>query len=177
MLVAGAASALLAMVCRISAANPKFTAKKQAAEAIIERADRLREFFLAARATDEAAYEAVVAAQKLPKDDPARASVLESALERAAAVPLELAARVLEALRLAGEALDIENTNLVTDVGCAAEFAHAAFTACAYNVRINHKYMKNATTVAAQAAALSKLTQQAHAELEPVRARVHRALP
>ena len=30
---------------------------------------------------------------------------------------------------------------LASDVGCAAELASAALAACAYNVRVNHRYM------------------------------------
>lgn len=181
MLVAATAAAQLAMVCRISANNPKFTAKKEAAERIVADADRLRKLFLDGRHRDEAAFEAVVAAQQLPKENDqqkaARALELEGALGFAAAVPLELAQAVLEVLRLTYLALDIENANLVSDLGCAAEFAHAGFNACAYSVRINHKYMKNAGAVAAQARELAKLNLKAKELSAAIGARVNRALP
>jgi formiminotetrahydrofolate cyclodeaminase len=181
MLVAATGAAQLAMVCRISAANPKFTAKKEAAERIVAEADRLRNLFLAARQRDEAAFEGVVAAQKLPKETgeqkTARALELEGALGYAAAVPLELAGSVLAVLRLTRSALDIENANLVSDLGCAAEFARAGFNACAYSVRINHKYMKNATAVAVQARQLDVLNREADELSEAIRERVNGALP
>ena len=177
MVVAAASAALLAMVSRISAGNPKFAGQRQAAERIAARADALRGRFLAGRTEDEAAFDAVTQAQKLTKDDPARASALEAALDHAARVPLELAGCVVETLELAVETLAIENRNLISDFGCAAEFAQAAFEACAYNVRINHKYMKQPAAVAAQSAELATLSARAAALSQTVRERVTLALP
>ena len=176
MVVAAAAAALLAMVSRISAGNPKFAGQREAAERIAARADGLRARFLAGRAEDEAAFDAVTRAQKLPKDD-ARAAALEGALDHAARVPLELAGCVVETLELAIETLAIENRNLISDVGCAAAFAQAAFEACAYNVRINHKYMKQPAAVAGQSAELESLSARAATLSQTVRERVMLALP
>lgn len=181
MLVAATGAAQVAMVCRISAANPKFTAKKEAAERIVAEADRLRQLFLDGRQRDEAAFEGVMTAQKLPKETSeqkaTRALELEGALGKAAAVPLQLAGSVLEVLRLTHSALEIGNDNLVSDLGCAAEFAHAAFKACAYSVRINHKYMKNAGAVGAQARELDKLDREADDLTQTIRSNINRALP
>lgn len=177
MVVAAAAAALVSMVCRISAINPKFAGRREAAERIAARADGLRGRFLAGRTEDEAAFDAVTAAQKRSKDDAGRAAALEAALDHAARVPLELAASVVETLELAAETLEIENPNLISDVGCSAAFAQAAFEACAYNVRINHKYMKQPAAVAAQSAELAKLNERASALAQTVRERVSRGLP
>ena len=180
MFVAAAGAALVAMVCRISAANPKFTQHHEAAKRIAAHADTLRGTFLAARERDEAAFDAVVAAQRLPKSNDAektaRGTALEAALHHAAKVPLELASTVLDALRLASQTLQMENTNLISDVGCAAEFLWAAFAACAYNVRINHRYMKDRPAIEAQTQELGRLEREALAEVQPVRAAVSAAL-
>jgi len=85
----------------------------------------------------------------------------QAALAEAAAVPLEGMRLSLDALHLSAQALAIGNVNLVSDAGSAAEFAHAALLACAYNVRINHRFLKNADLVAAQRAELERYEREA----------------
>jgi len=177
MLVAAAGAALVAMVCRISAANPKFAHQREAAGRISEQADRLREEFLKGRHRDEAAFARVVAVQHLPKESDAqktaRSVALEQALQNAAAVPLELAGRMLAVMRLSVDALVIENKNLVSDLGCSAEFSSAAIRGCAYNVRINHKYMKSAGNIAPQVQELRRIENEAEELLDRIRTAVN----
>jgi formiminotetrahydrofolate cyclodeaminase len=66
-------------------------------------------------------------------------------------------------------ALDLNNANLVSDVGCAGEFAYAALAACAYNVRINHKFMKDESAVAEQRERLERFEREALALLSAIR--------
>ncbi len=174
MIVAATGAALVAMVARISAANPKYAGQHEAAERIAARADVLRGRFVEARKRDEDAFARVVEAQRLPKDNDveqqARATTLESALQGAASVPLELALSALEALQLVLDALQIGNKNLVSDLGCAAEFSFAAVMGCAYSVRINHKYMKNEDSVRDQRETLVSIEEQAARLLASARA-------
>ncbi len=180
MVVAAAGAALVAMVARISAANPKYAGQHQAAETIAAKADVLRGRFVEARKRDEDAFQRVVEAQRLPKDSDAqkdaRATTLELALHGAAAVPLELAQSALEAMQLVDEALQIGHKNLVSDLGCAAEFSFAAVMGCGYSVRINHKYMKNQDTVREQSAQLAQIEEAASGILKEARQRVAAAL-
>lgn len=162
MLVGATGCALVSMVARICAASPKYASKHELANRLTTQADALREGFLERKARDERAFDAVVAA----RGDKA---AMEQALRGAAEVPLEGAQAALSALRLAADALELGNANLVSDVGCAAEFAYAALLACAYNVRINHKFMKDETTIASQAAELQRLEREATPLLQRVR--------
>jgi len=162
-MVTGAqACALVAMVARICAQSPKYEAVRADAEALAARADSLREKMLEGKTRDEQAFEAVVAA----KGDKA---AMQLALHHAATVPLEGAQDALAALNLASEAGALNNKHLVSDVGCAAEFAYAALAACAYNVRINHKFMKDADAVAGQSAQLERCEREGAAQLARVR--------
>ncbi|HET7813676.1 MAG TPA: cyclodeaminase/cyclohydrolase family protein, partial [Candidatus Baltobacteraceae bacterium] len=88
---------------------------------------------------------------------------MQRALLGAAEAPLEGAAACLEALQLAADALALGNKHLVSDVACANEFANAALAACAHNVRINHKYLKDANAVAAQSQRLQTIENQGEA--------------
>ena len=136
------ACALVAMVARIC--------KDQD---LAEEADRLRARMDEQRAADEAAFAAVVAA----RGDKAK---MQPALQHAAEVPLQSAALCLQALELTQRAFALENAHLVSDIGCANAFAFAALRASAFNVRVNHKYMKDAQVIARQKVLLDDIEAQ-----------------
>jgi formiminotetrahydrofolate cyclodeaminase len=170
------AAALIAMVARITAKSPKSAGAGDALQLIVTSSDELRRRFDTARERDETAFGAVVAAQALPRTTPdekaARRQALDAALERAAQAPLEAAALDQRALELALELLEYTGEGLRSDVGCAAEFAHASLLSCAYNVRVNHRYMKDAQIVARQRQQLGVTEAEAWRLLERVRAAI-----
>lgn len=171
--VGAAGAALVAMVARISSTNPKYAAYNALANDLVARADELRSEFLRAKDRDEAAFDRVVAATAMPKatdeEKLLRRNALEIALQHAAAEPLFAAELALETLRLAARAVEIPNKNLISDVGCAAEFAGASLAACAYNVRINHKFMRDTNAIEAQAHVLARYERESAALLAGVR--------
>lgn len=162
MVVGAAGCALVAMVARICASSPKYAPVLPLAQRLVERADALREQMLERKARDEAAFDAVMAAR-------GDKEAMQRALFNAAAVPLEGAQAALETLRLAAESLELRNANLMSDVGCAAEFAYAALASCAYNVRINHKFMKDPGAIASQREALEDCERTGAALLAEIR--------
>ena len=163
-LIAAVAAALVAMVGRIAAAP---------LQDVVAEADRLREELGAARLRDEAAFAAVVAAQALPKNDEAqqqtRRRAIQEALHRAAEEPLRAAALALRVLELARRLSEAQTKALASDVGCAAEFAYAALAGCAYNVRVNHKYMRDAAAIARQSEELRSYESAASNILDGIR--------
>jgi formiminotetrahydrofolate cyclodeaminase len=179
-MVAATGAALVAMVARISSANPKYADQLPLCKELVDHADGLRNEFLLARERDEAAFDRVVAAQAMPKgteqEKASRRAALETALHHAAAEPLSGAARSLDVLRLAARSLEIRNRNLVSDVGCAAEFAASALNACAYNVRINHRFMHDLNAIEAQANSLARYEREASTLLATIRSDVAAAL-
>jgi formiminotetrahydrofolate cyclodeaminase len=167
--VAAISAALVAMVGRIGANPP---------DGLVEEADRLRAELDTARKSDEEAYAAVVAAQALPKSNEseraARREAVEGALKRAAESPLDAAALAVRVLELVERLLQNHMGALVSDVGCAAEFAHAAVIACGYNVRVNHRYMRDEAAIREQAATLFRYEGVAARILERARDAVAR---
>ena len=154
-IVAATAAALVAMVARICAGSQKYAPFREELDGIVARADALRAELLAAGNNDERAFADVVEATALPRgsqrEQTVRSQTLERALAGAAQAPLATIGLVVEVARLATTLLDIPNRNLASDVGCAVEFANAAVAACAYNVRINHRFMHDAAAIARQA--------------------------
>lgn len=175
-MVAACGAALVAMVARICSANPKYASQLELCKELVARSDELRGEFLRARERDEAAFDRVVAASAMPKgtgqEKDLRAAALETALLHAAAEPLNGAELALEVLRLAARSLEVRNRNLVSDLGCAAEFAAAALNACAYNVRINHRFMRDLDAIEAQAHALERYERESGALLAGIRREV-----
>ena len=158
------AAAIVAMVGRI---------RSVPLQGLVPRADRLRAGLQRARQRDESAYAAVVAAQAKPKrteaEGAARRSALESALKRAAEAPLHTAGLIVQLLKLTDRLAKTPMGALASDVGTAAELAHAAVAACGYNVRINHRYMRDEPTIRKQATRLVALEGEATRTLKRVR--------
>jgi formiminotetrahydrofolate cyclodeaminase len=179
-IVGAIGAALVAMVARIDADNPKYAEHSDAAVRIVEAADRLRTELTGARDRDERAFAHVVDAQGLPRsndDEKAvRGRVLENALREAAEVPLKACELCIDVLRLAAQAALIPNRTLASDVGCAAEFGAAALAACAYNVRVNHRYMRDTAAIDAQAKALARYESECAGLLAEIRLGINAAL-
>jgi formiminotetrahydrofolate cyclodeaminase len=140
--LAGAtAAALVTMVCRM----PKTRTGDPAERARLDEAladarttgDRLRRLV----DEDSAAYDAVVAAYKLPKaTDAERASrkrAVEAAVSVATDVPLRTAEACLAVLAAAQVAAEEGNPNAASDARTAAALAWAGLRGAAENVRIN----------------------------------------
>ena len=179
-IVAALGAALVAMVARLTARSPKFVAFSLTAEEIVRRADILRAALDEARTRDERAFAAVIEAQALPKSDEtertARTAALQRTLTEAADAPLHCAALASDVVELAQAIAAAGNTGLASDAGCAAEFGLAAVAACAYNVRVNHRYMREDSSITRQSEALASIERDAAERAAAVRRLVNAAL-
>jgi formiminotetrahydrofolate cyclodeaminase len=162
-IVAAAGAALVSMAARITAASPKHAERRERALQIAQRADELREKLFAARKRDEAAFSRFMATRDEER---------QKALREAAEAPLDAMAEALEVQRIALEALALENPHLASDIGCAGEFASAAVAALAYNVRVNHRAMRDAETVEMQAAKMEAYERESATLLTELRERL-----
>ncbi len=179
-IVAALGAALVAMVGRLTSRGAKFAAFAPEAEELVRRADVLRRGLDEARARDEHAFGSVVDAQAMPKstdtERAARIAALQAALTEAADAPLHCAALAADVIALAQGMAAAGNTGLASDVGCAAEFGTAAVAACAYNVRVNHRYMRDEAAIQRQTLALEAIERDAAGRAKTVRDLVTSAL-
>ena len=162
-IVAAMAAALVAMAARITAANPRYAARHALGVSIATLADTLRTQIVQAQTQDEEAFAAVMTTH---------GEARQEALLRAAKAPLHVMRLALDVEHLAAEALDLENPHLMSDLGCAAEFAAAALAASAYNVRINHRSMRDAQAIAVQVTEMERYERESAALLARIRATV-----
>ncbi|MDA1329653.1 MAG: glutamate formimidoyltransferase [Chloroflexi bacterium] len=140
------AAALVAMVARLTVGNKKYAEVEPQMAALIEKADNFRAAFSSAVSRDANAFEAVMAAFKMPKgsekEKSARQKSIQSATLEAARVPLEVAQMALDCLFLAEQAAEFGNTNAISDAGTAAALAQACLQGAGLNVRINLASLK-----------------------------------
>ncbi len=156
----GAVGAALGnMVGNLTLGKKKYADVEEDIKILNEKAEKLRAEFLALIDADAEAFEPLSRAYAIPKDAPERAEVMEAALMRAAAPPLEIMRRCAAALSLVREYAAKGSALAVSDAGCAAAIIRGALEAAALNVFINTKSMNNREEA-------EKLYQEAHEILE-----------
>ena len=130
---AAQAAALLAMVARFSS-----PATSEVVDQILTEAQTLLDRAVHTAGEDMAAFEAVIAAYRLPAEDPAaRTAAIAEALAGAAQPPLDVIAVADRLVGLTEALLPVGNRTVITDVAAAAEAARAAATTSRVNVEIN----------------------------------------
>ena len=178
--LAGAmAAALGSMSCRYTT-GPKF-------EDRADEIDRLLGILEDARATigdlaqkDIEAYGGYTAATGLPRstdeEKAARRAAIQEALLGAMEVPLEIARQCAQLLERIDEAEPLVNPYLVSDVGCAAALAEAAFRAARFNVLVNLGSLKAAEPRARALEELASLDSRIRAASDRVLPAIESAL-
>lgn len=146
--IAGATgAALIAMVGRLTVGKPGSEDLDERMRALVERADGARAEFLTLGDQDAEAFEVVMTAFRLPRDSDvekaARTDAIQRGLERAAAVPLEIARRAVDLMELAEDATALGNPNASSDGMTAAGMLLAAVIGGRANVAINGSSLKD----------------------------------
>jgi methenyltetrahydrofolate cyclohydrolase len=143
------AAGLVAMVARITAADPEFADRADALDEIASEAEGLRNELVALVDEDSAAFDRVMAAFRLPKETPElkeeRSREIQAGYKAAVEPPLLVCRHALAVLALAGRAAELGNRNVVSDVGVAALLAASALEGGALNVEINLGSIKDET--------------------------------
>ena len=140
--VAGALGAALAeMVAALTLSKEKFAEAHEAMRSIAGSARRARSEFLTLAREDAEAYDAVVAARRLPKETEeqtaARKAAIESANRRATEVPMRTARLAASVLALLPDLAEKGNPNALSDAGAAAVLLESAVEGALLNVGIN----------------------------------------
>lgn len=140
-LSAAAGAALVAMVGRLTVGKERYADASARMAEIVAECDRERVDLLGLADRDAEAFDAVMAAYRMPKETPdeqrARLAALQTGLEAAAEVPLMVARRAVYVMGLAQEATASGNPNAASDGLSGAAALFAATLAALANVRIN----------------------------------------
>ncbi|MAQ57208.1 MAG: hypothetical protein CMA47_03205 [Euryarchaeota archaeon] len=137
------AHSLATMVSRLTLKSDKWSDGHEIANLIVQQSvDRIDDSISLAE-RDAAAFDAVMAAYRLPKDDDSniRSDSIRQATIGAALTPLEIlrASHLLlnDLLKLSHHC----NANALTDLAASAELAHSAAKIAQMNVKINTQYI------------------------------------
>ncbi len=134
-------ASLAAMVANLTVGKPGFEAAEQRLGELALAAQELKDALLQDVDRDSAAFDAVMAARRLPRktdeQKQARLGALDEAFLGAARVPMEVMQRAVSVLELALEVAQDGNPASVSDAGCAALVATAALKGAHLNVTIN----------------------------------------
>ncbi|MBI3739292.1 MAG: glutamate formimidoyltransferase [Chloroflexi bacterium] len=134
-------AALTAMVAGLTIGKKKYAEVEAEMQAIRMQAEALRKELTDAVEDDAAAFEAVMGAFKLPKENEQQQKASNAAIHvatmNAAHVPLHTVKNAVKVMELAAKCAKDGNLNAISDAMSGAVMARAALTAAGYNVRIN----------------------------------------
>lgn len=172
---AGALGAsLAAMVARI--ASKRSGEQSEQLSDLVEEADNLQAHFLRLVEDDNAAFDRVTAAMRLPRSSDAekasRASELQASLLAASRVPLEAAKAGRRLLQLCERLVEHATATSVTDAGVGAVLAETALRGAAFNVMINLASLADAAQVKAMSEELDRVIEGSEALRQSVIDRV-----
>lgn len=132
---------LLAMVVRLTLGKEKYKAAWAELAPLVDRLDDARVKLLELIDEDTKAFDAVLAARRLPKETDAEKAARQKAIDLAnvlaTTVPTQTAFFALEALKTVPLVLEKGNPNAASDAWAGALAAWAAVLAALANVRIN----------------------------------------
>ena len=172
----GLAAGLTAMVANLTVGKKGYEAAWSELSDLAERAQAVKDRLVRAVDEDTDAFNAALAAMRMPKatagERAARDAALEAGYQQAARVPLETARACLEALRLSLTVAGKGNRNSASDAGVAALIARGAVEGAVLNVLINLGSVRDATFTLACRQEADQLVEEAGALCEQVMALV-----
>ncbi len=131
------AAAMGEMVVNYSLGRKGLEAHQNELKTSIEQLRKARSMLLGLMVEDQAGYDALTAARKLPESDPQRAGRFAAALLACIRGPQSIAAAAAEILRIVETLVDRVNPWLLSDLAVCADLAMATCRSAGHNVRVN----------------------------------------
>jgi len=176
-LSAAIAASLSEMVANLTIGKGGFESVEAEMKEIASFAKDYRKKLTADIDRDSDAFDAVMAAFRLPKNTEEeknkRKHAIQEALKTAALVPLEVAKSAYEIMKMAEKAVLNGNKNAVTDATVAAMMARTAVLSALYNVRINLSSIQDVDFVSAIAEQVTELETVVENREKEIRPHVH----
>jgi glutamate formiminotransferase/formiminotetrahydrofolate cyclodeaminase len=138
------AAGLAAMVASMSRGKKAYGQYEGQLSEAISQLSQLREELKTSIDADAESYNSVMAAYKKSRESAGADGLIDAALKQATSVPLSVAERAREVLRIAEQLRPITNPNMKSDLVTAAALAQAAIEGALANVEINLESLKDA---------------------------------
>ena len=142
-LVGAIGTALGNMVGALTVGKKKYADVEGEIIALREKCDAIQAALMDQVLSDAEAFEPLARAYGIPKDDPARESVLEQATHDACQPPMRIMALCGEAIEAVAAFAEKGSRLAVSDAGCGAAILKAALQSASLNVFINTKLLKD----------------------------------
>jgi formiminotetrahydrofolate cyclodeaminase len=146
-LSAALAASLAEMVANLTLEKKEYEAVAGEMSLVAEKSLVLRRALIKDVDRDADAYKAVINAFRLPRqtreEKEKRSGAIQSALKKAANIPLAVARRSFELMEMAEMVIRKGNRNAVTDGAVSVMMARTAVLSALYNVRINLSGIKD----------------------------------
>jgi formiminotetrahydrofolate cyclodeaminase len=156
---------LVCMVCKLSIGKPSLEQFGKELSHTLGRAEQLSKSLLERVDRDTKAFNAVMAAFKLPKateeEKKKRSEAIQRSYREAVLSPLAVVRECLEVLTLAAGLLGKSNENALSDLGVASQQAYAGLEGAVMNIKINLPAIKDETFRSKTAAEVSMLIEKA----------------
>ncbi|MBN1944321.1 MAG: glutamate formimidoyltransferase [Bradymonadales bacterium] len=140
-------AALVSMVANLAINKKGYYDQSPPLDGISAVAQTIKDRLVRAVDTDTEAFNAVIAARRLPSRTPQEKADREKALQEgyqtASQVPLSTAKLCLEAVQLADQVAHLGNPASISDAGLAALMGCAGVEGAVYNVRINLPFLSD----------------------------------
>ncbi|MFV2016757.1 MAG: cyclodeaminase/cyclohydrolase family protein, partial [Candidatus Heimdallarchaeota archaeon] len=138
------ATALGSMVANLSIGKDKYQDVEEDLKLALDKLNSLNARLLEAVDEDTNAFNSLMKAFRIPKDDPEyRSAKIQQATEYATKIPLLVAEDLYESLEYIKIVAEKGNKNAITDAGVAVLFADAAIRGALLNVKINLLSLKD----------------------------------
>jgi formiminotetrahydrofolate cyclodeaminase len=169
-------AALVSMVANLTIGKKGYEAVDPEMRILLADAEALRAHLTGLVAQDVAAFDALMAAYRLPKatDDEklGRSAAIQAGLRLATEAPLACARGCAAAVRLAARAVEHGNRNVISDVGVGVLASWAGLRSAALNVRVNTPQFTDHAAAARAVAEVDALLAECGTLSEAVHARV-----
>jgi formiminotetrahydrofolate cyclodeaminase len=157
-------AALVSMVCHLTIGRKDCEGVEVPMRQALGEAEALRHRLTAMIEDDVQAFEALMAAYRLPRasedDKLTRGAAIQRALKHATDVPLACASACAEVIALSQRIAAIGHRGVISDAGVAVLSAHAALRSAALNVYINVPSTKDAEFAQDRRTRLEALLEQ-----------------
>jgi formiminotetrahydrofolate cyclodeaminase len=142
-LLGALSSALTSMVCRLTEGKKGYEGVSDEMRRVLEESEEIRRRVTKLIEEDAKAFNEVMSAFRMPKENPDRRRMIQDALKRATEVPMKTMRECYKALELAKVVAEKGNVNSVSDAGVAALVANTGVQSAGMNVMINVKFIED----------------------------------
>jgi methenyltetrahydrofolate cyclohydrolase len=165
-------AALVSMVCNVTIGKKGHESVESEMKSVRDESEKLRLRLTALVAEDVAAFDALMAAYRLPKsneeDKSRRGAAIQSSLLGATETPLACARACAEVVALSRRAAEKGYAGVISDAGVGVLAANTALRSAALNVYINTPSLKDRAFADAATAELEQLLDDCARESELV---------